>query len=276
MSEFNPFVNAFTSLHKDNPNIFTTDGLSTLLSEYRHLQLGNIEPKVYPSLLIPEVALNLAGVPLESKDLWQRITIDPAGWALDASNDVQEGAKWYDNLGKMLGYDSISEVMTYHSVRDYVQEIQKHFNISGCHLVEQNIRGIKVNYGDKDDQLVLIPSDYRILKYYARRVIYKFLKVIKLEPSYNLFQLTDEEDRIPVTHGQVRILASKSVYAWIHTESLNWERSPNGGWSGHYVRDRVHPDKITLYLHTTWDEGEPGNCLTFEARHPDSARFPFE
>lgn len=271
----NVILNALMILYQDNQKMLTTDGLSTLLAEYRCLHLENYQPKVYPSLRAPEVALNLAGIPMHAKDVWQRIAADPQGWALDAPEEVIEGANWYGNISKTFGSYGMAQIMAYQNVRDIIQELQRNFNISSCHLVQKNIRGVEINYMDRDEQLLMMPVDYEILEYYARRVIYKFLKVIKLQPEkYNLCQINDEEE-LPTTYSQVRSLASSSVYAWISTESLNWEKMPDGSWTGHYVCDRLNPDKITLHVSTFWDEGEPGDYITFEARHPDPTRFPY-
>ena len=82
----------FQLLLQDNPNLFTTEGLSALLEDCIHLKYPERYKFTYPSLLNKQVYLSLANLgdgSSEDEEILRRILSDPKGWCLDAPQDVQ-------------------------------------------------------------------------------------------------------------------------------------------------------------------------------------------
>ncbi|MCC5670823.1 hypothetical protein LC653_45510 [Nostoc sp. CHAB 5784] len=79
-------------LLQDNPNLFTTEGLSALLEDCIRLKYSKRHEFTYPSLLNQQVYLSLANLgngSSEDEEILRRILSDPKGWCLDAPQDVQ-------------------------------------------------------------------------------------------------------------------------------------------------------------------------------------------
>ncbi|WP_193200620.1 hypothetical protein [Nostoc sp. MG11] len=84
----------FQLLLQDNPNLFTTEGLSSLLMDCVRLRYPERYNFIYPSLQNRQVYLALAGLgsgDTEDEEIIHRIMTDPKGWCLDAPDEVHEG-----------------------------------------------------------------------------------------------------------------------------------------------------------------------------------------
>ncbi|WP_341530065.1 hypothetical protein WKK05_12635 [Nostoc sp. UHCC 0302] len=111
----------FQLLLQDNPSLFTTEGLSSLLHDCICLRYPERHKFTYPSLLNQQVYLSLANLgnsSSEDEEIIRRILSDPKGWCIDAPADVQQGAKFYDSMGKMFGPRFGTDLFLYHSIRD--------------------------------------------------------------------------------------------------------------------------------------------------------------
>ncbi|MCC5633495.1 hypothetical protein LC613_39210 [Nostoc sphaeroides CHAB 2801] len=135
---------AVLQLLQDNPNLFTTQGLSALLEDCICLKYPERHKFTYPSLLNQQVYLSLANLgngSSEDEEIVRRILSDPKGWCMDAPAEVNVGAKFYD-MGKMFGPRFGIDLFLYHTVRDNIQELQKRLGISGVRTRNISVRDI--------------------------------------------------------------------------------------------------------------------------------------
>ncbi|MCC5664873.1 hypothetical protein LC653_13325 [Nostoc sp. CHAB 5784] len=269
----------FQLLLQDNPGLFTTEGLSSLLQDCIHLRYPERHKFTYPSLLNQQVYLSLANLgngSSEDEEIIRRILSDPKGWCIDAPADVQQGAKFYDNMGKMFGPRFGTDLFLYHSIRDNIQELQKSLGISGVRTRNISVRVRPwrwrshrlFSYPTVEDQLVTLESDRVTLQQAVPEVVNYFISLVQIQLAYRLFLVDKKEQKTPASISAVENAASRAVIAEIYTESFDWELTGINCWRGKSV-ERLDPDKIRLTLHLDWDENE---FIFFDAHHPDPKR----
>ncbi|BDA71788.1 hypothetical protein all7033 [Calothrix sp. PCC 7716] len=263
----NYFETAMKFIEVENPNIYTTTGLSRLLLDCRMASsIKNADSFKHQSARDRRIRMMLAGIEPENINLemLSRVMSDPSGWAIDADTDVQEGAKFYEGMSKIFNADKMVEMTLYHSIRDNIQELQKLKNISCIQEREIEIRGQKLEYQDREDQLTMLDSDYIILESNVSPIVSYYLQVTS---GYNIFRTWDNDNETPVTINEVKLITSTAKYAWVYPESIEWE-----GDVGHYVH-KDDPDKITLSTYFEWDGACEERGVYFVAYHPDRSRF---
>ncbi|MFW9257681.1 hypothetical protein [Nostoc sp. CALU 546] len=264
----------FQLLLEDNPNLFTTEGLSALLEDCIRLKYPKRHKFTYPSLLNQQVYLSLANLgdgSSEDEEILRRILSDPKGWCLDAPAEVKKGAKFYDNMGKMFGPHFGTDLFLYHTVRDNIQQLQKRLGISGVRTRNISVRDRLFSYPTVEDQLITLDKDRVTLQQAVPEIIKYFASLVQMQPAYNLFLVDEKEQKNSASVTAVENAASKTVIAEVYTESYNWELTGANCWRGKSI-ERLDPDKIRLALHLDWDENE---FIFFEAQHPDLSRFPW-
>jgi hypothetical protein len=265
---------ALQLLLQDNPNLFTTEGLSSLLHDCIRLKYPKRHKFTYPSLLNQQVYLSLANLgdgSNEDEEILRRILSDPKGWCMDAPAEVKEGAKFYDNMGKMFGPSFRTDLFLYRTVRDNIQQLQKNLGISGVRVINISVRDRLFSYPTVEDQLITLDEDRVTLQQAVPEIIKYFVSLVQMQPAYRLFLVNREEQKTPVSVTAVENAASSVVIAEIYTESYSWELTSANCWRGKSV-ERLDPDEIRLTLHLDWDENE---FIFFEAQHPDLSRFPW-
>ncbi|WP_414573798.1 hypothetical protein [Nostoc sp. CCY 9925] len=264
---------ALQLLLQDNPNLFTTEGLSALLEDCIRLKYPERHKFTYPSLLNQQVYLSLANLgngSSEDEEIVRRILSDPKGWCMDAPAEVKEGAKFYD-MGKMFGPRFGTDLFIYHTVRDNIQELQKRLGISGVRMRNISVRDRLFSFPTVEDQLITLDEDRLTLQQAVPEIIKYFVSLVQMQPAYKLFLVDEKEQKISVSVIAVENAASKTVIAEVYTESYNWELTGANCWRGKSV-ERLDPDEIRLTLHLDWDENE---FIFFDAHHPDPKRCPW-
>ena len=272
------FNQAIEILKQDSPDLLTTNGLATLLSDCGLLRFPDAE-LTYPSLRNPSVYYGLAGIQPDNVSTLRRIASDPEGWAIGACPEIHKGAAWYGIVGKMFGTDDMQDLLVYHRIREHVQNLQLRLGISGIYNRYTSIRDQMIAYPDRESQLVMVEEDYGILKAAVAPMIEYFLKVTAIEPSYQIVQIIeivqiigeDEEIEIPLNPRGVRALGSLAEYAYIESESHNWQPSPDEGLISQDValyHKEEHPRTITLTLYCGWEDGMECDRVDIKAYHP--------
>ena len=258
------FNQAIEILKQDSPDLLTTKGLSTLLSDCGLLRFPDAE-LTYPSLRNASVYYGLAGIQPDNVSTLRQIASDPKDWAIGAGPEIHKGAAWYGIVGKMFGAEDMQDLLVYHRIRSHVQNLQLRLGISGIYNRYASIRDQMIAYPDRESQLVMVEEDYGILKAAVPAMIEYFLKVTAIEPSYQIVQIIeivqigeDEEIEIPLKPRGVRALGSLAEYAYIESESHNRQPSPDEGLAGKSValyHTEEHPHTITLTLYCGWEDG---------------------
>ncbi|MBU7586871.1 MAG: hypothetical protein KAF91_29140 [Nostoc sp. TH1S01] len=276
-------LSIFEALLQDNAELFTTQGLSSLLEDC--IWLGYPKRRhifTYPSLLDRSIYLALADLGnsnAEDEEIIRRILADPKGWCLDASETVQEGAQFYDSMGKMFGTNFGTNLFLYHRVRDNIQELQKRLGVSGVSPRNISIRDRLFTYPAPEDQLMLLECDAcgnvkderATLQNAVPEIVKYFLEIVQMSPIYNLFFVDEDEKKIPTSVAIVEDAAARAVKAEIYSESYNWKPTNTNCWEGKPA-PQLHPDEIHLILHLDWDENK---FMFFDAHHPDINRWPW-
>lgn len=262
----------FQLLLQDNPNLFSTEGLSSLLQDCLRLKYPKRHKFIYPSLLDRQVYLELAGLgngDAKHDEIIHRIMTDPKGWCLDAPSSVHEGARFYDSMGKMFGPNFGTELFLYHRIRDNIQDIQKNLDISGVSQRNISIRDRLFSYPIVEDQLLTLESDRIILQKAVPEIIQFFVSLVQIAPAYNLFLVNKDKRNIHASVTTVESYAPKAVIADIYAKSCNWEKSEQNCWRRKSTF-RKDPDEVHLYLHLDHKENE---IIYFKAVYPDLSRF---
>jgi hypothetical protein len=262
----------FQLLLQDNPNLFSTEGLSSLLQDCLRLRYPKRHKFIYPSLLDRQVYLELAGLGngnAKHDEIIHRIMTDPKGWCLDAPSSVHEGARFYENMGKIFGPNFGTELFLYHTIRDNIQDTQKNLAISGVSQRNISIRDRLFSYPKIEDQLLTLDSDRIILQKAVPEIIQFFVSLVQIAPAYNLFLVNKDKRNIQASVTTVESYAPKAVIADIYAESCNWEKSEQNCWRGKSTF-RKDPDEVHLYLHLDHKENE---IIYFKAVYPDLSRF---
>ncbi|MCC5670928.1 hypothetical protein LC653_46115 [Nostoc sp. CHAB 5784] len=219
-------LEVFQLLLQDNPDLFTTQGLSSLLHDCICLKYPKRHKFTYPSLLNQQVYLSLANLgdgSNEDEEILRRILSDPKGWCLDAPAEVKEGAKFYDNMGKMFGPSFGTDLFLYRTVRDNIQQLQKNLGISGVRVINISVRDRLFSYPTVEDQLITLDEDRLTLQQAVPEIINYFISLVQMQPAYKLFLVDEKEQKNSASVTAVENAASKTVIAEVYTESYNWE-----------------------------------------------------
>ncbi|YAF98944.1 MAG: hypothetical protein AB3A66_28505 (plasmid) [Nodularia sp. CChRGM 3473] len=262
----------FQLLLQDNPSLFTTEGLSSLLQDCLSLRYPKRHKFIYPSLLNRQVYLELAGLrngDAKDDEIINRIMTDPKGWCLDAPAEVHEGARFYDSMGKMFGPNFGTDLFLYHSIRDNIQDLQKNLGISGVSQRNISIRDRLFSYPTVEDQLLTLESDHIILQKAVPEIIQFFVSLVQMPPAYSLFLVNKDESNIHASISTVESYLPQTIRADIYAESTDWEPTNDNCWRGKSAY-RLEPDKIRLYLHLGLEKNE---LIYFDAYHPGLERF---
>jgi hypothetical protein len=244
-------LEVFQLLLQDNPDLFTTQGLSSLLHDCICLKYPERHKFTYPSLLNQQVYLSLANLgngSSENEEIIRRILSDPKGWCINAPADVQQGAKFYDSMDKMFGPRFGTELFLYHSIRDNIRSIQKSLGVSGVRTRNISVRDRLFSYPTVEDQLITLDEDRVILQQAVPFVINYFINLVQIQPAYRLFLVDKKEQKTPASVSAVKNAVSRAIIAEIYIESIDWELTGANCWQGKSV-ERVDPDEIRLTLH---------------------------
>lgn len=204
--------------------------------------------------MMKNVSLGGTFTPDAHKDLLSRMIDCPEEWGFP-SEEVKEGAKFFQNIKSFLGIDAVSKIFAYQNFRDQVQKFQVKNGISATQHQSKTICGQTLNYIDYDDQLILLEEDLKILREQVPAICNLFLS--SLSKDYVLFEQLDDESSVIATPEMIRFICRDCDYAWVHPTSHDWELDASGGYSGTFI-DRDPPDEITLGL--KW--GDPENPRT--------------
>jgi hypothetical protein len=190
--------------------------------------------------------------------------------AIDADNIHTKADNPSPQLSKILGIQGIANMFVYHAIRENLNHVQKKFKITS---LEERFLAIRDNlfcYKDYDSQMVLLPSDRKILKLEVPRIVDYFNKVTS---DYHIYETTGDDERI--FDGSIGNIALRCDYAWIFDKSYHWTPGNDGAWEGKCV-DKQDPDEINLCL-LKWNKEtqDYDTVLDLEARHPDPSRRPF-
>ena len=267
---YNP-VPVFQILLQDNPCLFTTEGLSSLLWDCVHMKSPNRHKFTYPSLLNKQVYLAIAGLEGSAKDelMIYRIMSNPHAWY--NFTKVRQQGQPSENIGEEF-YSSFGiEIYLQHRIINSIRYLQKSLNISGIRQTNIAVRDRLFSYPTVEEQLITLDEDRLTLQQAVPEIIKYFISLAQIPPEYRLFLVDEKEQTIPTSVSTVENAASKAGIAEISTESFDWELTGANCWRGKSV-ERLDPDKIRLTLHLDWDENE---FIFFEAQHPDLSRFPW-
>ncbi|AUB44373.1 hypothetical protein COO91_10596 (plasmid) [Nostoc flagelliforme CCNUN1] len=258
----------FQLLLQDNPDLFTTEGLSSLLLDSQGLKCTQHHKFTYPSLLRDKsVYLELAqwgdSNALDA-EIIRRFKASPKIWAANGCETVQESSDFLFLFGK---------------IRDNLHELQRSIGISG---VSHHNTAIRVrpwrwrshrlfSYPAVKEQLILLDSDRLKFQQSVREITKYFISLVQMRTAYNLFSVDENEKKIPASATAVQKAASKAVRADIYATSHDWQQTGANCWEGKRAY-KVDPDEIHLCLHLDWDENE---FIFFDAHHPDPKRCPW-
>jgi hypothetical protein len=250
----------FEKLLQDNPQLFTSQGLSALLVDCIHLKYTQHHKFTYPSLLADKSiypALAQTGNPdPQTEKIIHRFKASPATWETNGCLTEQEA---FDFL------------FLYRRISDNLHQLQKNLGISGVCPRHIAIRDRLFSYPAAEDQLLLLESDRLTLQNAVSGVVEYFLQLVQMPLAYNLFLVDQDEKKIPANPAAVREAATKAVRAEIYRESHEWTRTGANCWEGKHA-SKVNPDEIHLCLHLDFNEDE---FIFFDAHHPDQERWPW-
>ena len=255
----------FSLLLSEEPNLLSPKGLSTLLADCRNRSLN--PDKVKNKLILNNaVYASLSSIfdRVPDREIMRRIMADPKGWTLNASEDVKKGAEYYDRLGQLFGTQDLTDLFTYHVIRDNIQAIQKELSISGVIDHHVSIRDHLFSYKQEEGQLEILEFDHKILKMEVPKIVDFFLKILDIEPKYSLFRENNDENLISCDKSEIFELLDYSFKASIICESCEWEKCDDG-WRGKFI-SKKDPDKIKLLLYPSNDDK---GITCFVAVHPD-------
>ncbi|BAS59906.1 hypothetical protein NIES2135_20630 [Leptolyngbya boryana NIES-2135] len=269
---------AIAKVEQVYPDLYTPKGLSELLSSAMFCGTSSGRKRVKIELLKDEeIYYGLAGLDAGdfAKNFLRRFAADPKGWALDAPEEVQEGAGWYQKLGSFIKPEGMASIMLYHQIRDHVQLLQQEKQISG--IVgerETGLLGHYVTVVDFNDQLLQLPEDLSRIADSAKKVVQLFLDVMPAQQDrYALYKDATGDDKTyePVGLSEVLSLLNAATEASLYSECQNWRVMEEGGWRS-VSCDRnpdLDPDEIRLTIDTENDSHR------FIAESRDASRFPW-
>ena len=267
---YNP-VPVFQLLLQDNPHLFTTEGLSSLLWDCVHIKAPNCHKFTYPSLLNKQVYLAIAGLEGSAEDelMIYRIMSNPQVWY--NFTKVRQQGQPSENIGEEF-YSSFGiEIYLQHRIINSIRCLQKSLNISGVRQTNIAVRDRLFSYPTVEEHLVILDRDRLTLQQALPEIIKYFISLAQISPEYRLFLVDEKEHKIPTSVSIVENAASSAAIAEISTESFDWQLTGANCWRGKSV-ERLDPDKIRLTLHLDWDKNK---FIFFEAQHADLSRFPW-
>ncbi|MEH1887870.1 hypothetical protein [Nostoc sp.] len=267
---YNP-VPVFQLLLQDNPHLFTTEGLSSLLLDCVNIKASNCHKFTYPSLLNKQVYLAIARLEGSAEDevMIYRIMSNPQVWYNFTKVRQQDQA--FENIGEEF-YSSFGiEIYLQHRIINSIRYLQKSLNISGIRQTNIAVRDRLFSYPTLEEQLITLDEDHTTLAQAVPEIIKYFVSLTQIPPEYRLFLVDEKKQKIPTSVSTVENAASSAAIAEISTESFDRELTGANCWRDKSV-ERVDTDKIRLTLHLDWDENE---FIFFEAQHPDLSRFPW-
>jgi hypothetical protein len=168
-------------------------------------------------------------------------------------------------LGSLKG-NACLEIYSYWCFRDEIQEYQKRKNISSISFKEINWDGFILRYPEKEDQLIEMPQDKKIVERYKNKVIDFFIKFTenKLLKNYNLCKVEYDDiytEYTPQNIEDIRDSASNFKYAYLIPKHPNTHPVYEGGTDfkkiAYWSRD------FTLGLHND-DLDDPVDTKIFE------------
>ncbi|MBD2505550.1 hypothetical protein [Anabaena azotica] len=250
-------VSVFQTLLKDNPELFTSEGLSALLADCLHLKFTQHHKFTYPSLLqdksiYPDLA-QAGNIDSQTEKIIRRFKSNPANWRIDGCLTEQEA---FDFL------------FLFRKICDNIHAIQQDMSISGVSQRCVAYRDRLFSYPVANDQLQLLECDRASLQNAVPGVVEYFLELVEIPQAYNLFSVDQDERKIPTTALAVREAAAQAFRAEIYAESHQWEQTGANYWEGSHAC-KQDPDQIHLCLHLDWEEEE---FVFFDAHHPDLSR----
>ncbi|MCG6137684.1 MAG: hypothetical protein MET45_24115 [Nostoc sp. LLA-1] len=245
-------------LQRDNPELFTTEGLSALLHDCICLKYAQNHRFTYPSLLDTSVYLGLAqlgNATTGEAEVIRRVSASII-WAKNGAETVQEATDF---------------LFLSRKIRDNIHQIQKSLGISGVSQRNISIRDRLFSYPVAEDQLFTLESDRLAIQNAVPEIIRYFVNLVQMPSAYNLFLVDKDERKIPTAVATVQEAAARAVRAEIYTESHDWQVTGANCWQGNHAY-KVDPDEIHLCLHLDWNENE---FIFFDALHPDPTRWPW-
>ncbi|MBD2565134.1 MULTISPECIES: hypothetical protein [Nostoc] len=265
---YNP-VPVFQRLLQDNPHLFTTEGLSSLLLDCVHMKSPNHHKFTYPSLLNKQVYLAIAGLEGSAEDevMIYRIMSDPQAWY--NFTKVRQQGQPSENIGEEF-YSSFGiEIYLQHRIINSIRCLQKSLNISGVRQTNIAVRDRLFSYPKVEEHLVILDRDRLTLQQAVPEIIKYFVSLAQIPPEYRLFLVDEKKQKIPTSVSTVKNVALSAAIAEISTESFDRQLTGTNCWCDKSV-ERVDPDKIRLTLHLDWNENE---FIFFEAQHQNLSRF---
>lgn len=268
---YNP-APVFQLLLQDNPHLFTTEGLSSLLWDCVHMKSPNRYKFTYPSLLNKQVYLAIAGLEGSAEDevMIYRIMSDPQAWY--NFTKVRQQDQPSENIGEEFYSNFGIEIYLQHRIINSIRCLQKSLNISGVRQTNIAVRDRLFSYPTLEEQLITLDEDRTTLAQAVPEIIKYFVSLAQIPPEYRLFLVDEKKQKIPTSVSTVENAASSAAIAEISTESFDRQVTGANCWHDKSV-ERVDPDKIRLTLHLDWDENE---FIFFEAHHQDLIRSKFK
>ncbi|HEY9799436.1 MAG TPA: hypothetical protein V6D25_03680 [Leptolyngbyaceae cyanobacterium] len=256
-------LSVFKALLQDNPQLFTSEGLSALLVDCLHLKYTQHHNFTYPSLLqdksiYPDLA-QVGNINSQTEKIIRRVKSSPTNWRLDGLD------------GCLTQQEATDFLFIYRKICDNIHQLQQEMSISGVSQRHVAIRDRLFSYPVANDQLLLLECDRLTLKNAVSGIVEYFLQLVEMPQAYNLFSVDENERKIPATALAVREAAAQAFRAEIYCESHEWVRTGANYWEGQHAY-RIDPDEIHLCLHLDWDENL---FIFFDAHHPDPRRWPW-
>lgn len=295
-AEREPFFEAVGVLLKDNPNIFTADGLNELGDEAEAIitfekkrKLG-VNP-VYPSLDWSVLAKLVAGLDsVVDEAVFRRAMAAPGEFVTDEVKTSPSDSPMAQMMKTMFTKDDLVRMDATRRIYENIRLLQDIYRISGLTSTEFSCRGLTINYQTESFLLHLQKKDGRKLWREVSKLTDCFLQLAAMgNPKYKLSRVNfsdherfgDAGEDLPTTYSQLRNYASKAKAAWINHESVEWEQKSSKIVSstqgeiecvmGHHVDRPNEPDTIELHLTMDWDDFQTGSAsdsVTFRLSHP--------
>lgn len=251
-------------------NTLTSTWIQEILGDcqIRGIALNRVKE---PLLKDDSLFYGLAGIAPEQLNIFRRIMTSPDEF--DIVQDAPDKPDFYQRIGSAFGADAMCEIAIYHRIRSNLRHLQTTLGISALHSRCYAIRDKLFSVQDYEWQLELMPRDRVHLKAEVPRIVSYFLSLVG---DYDLFRELDDESVEPLGDVDLHAIALTAEYAWINSESYNWQPQPNGGYRGQSDA-RIDPDSISLSLQI-WDKKDNDFSSYYRvcAEHRDKSRFPWK
>jgi hypothetical protein len=192
----------FQLLLQDNPDLFTTEGLSSLLLDCICLKCTQHHKFTYPSLL-------------RNKSVYLELAQWGDSNALDA--EIIRRFKASPKISAANGCETVQEssdfLFLFRKIRDNLHELQRSIGISGVSHRNTAIRDRLLSYPAAKEQLILLDSDRLKFQQSVREITKYFISLVQMRTAYNLFSVDENEKEIPASATAVQkagITSSKS------------------------------------------------------------------